>query len=151
MALLSIESFARQLRAGESSSVKMVDACLRSIEKSNARLNAYTLVMADEARTQAAEADRELADGMDRGPLHGVPISVKDIFDVAGTVTTAASRVREGLVADHDALVISRLRRAGAVILGKTNLHEFAFGTTNEDSAFGPVLNPLDESRSPGG
>ena len=151
MALLSIESFARQLRARETSSVTMVDACLRSIEKSNARLNSYILVMADEARRQASEADRELATGVDRGPLHGVPISVKDIFDVAGTVTTAASRVREGLVAEHDALAISRLRRAGAVIVGKTNLHEFAFGTTNEDSAFGPALNPLDESRSPGG
>jgi len=151
MALLSIDTFARRLRAREISAVDMIDTCLRRIEASNTRLNAYILVMADEARRQAAEADRELAAGVDRGPLHGVPISVKDIFDVAGTVTTAASRVREGLVAEHDAPVIARLRHAGAIIVGKTNLHEFAFGTTNEDSAFGPARNPLDETRSPGG
>ena len=107
--------------------------------------------MAEEARRRAAEADRELASGIDRGPLHGVPVSVKDLFDMAGTVTTAASRVRDGIVASHDAPAISRLRRAGAVIVGKTNLHEFAFGTTNEDSAYGPARNPLDATRSPGG
>jgi len=151
MALQSIDAFARRLRSREISATEMVEECLRRIDAGNARLNAYILVMADEARRQATEADREFAAGVDRGPLHGVPISVKDIFDIAGTVTTAASRVREGLVAQHDSLAVSRLRRAGAVIVGKTNLHEFAFGTTNEDSAFGPARNPLDDTRSPGG
>jgi aspartyl-tRNA(Asn)/glutamyl-tRNA(Gln) amidotransferase subunit A len=107
--------------------------------------------MADAARQQAREADRELAAGRDRGPLHGAPISIKDLIDVAATPTTAASRVREGHVARHDAPVIVALREAGAVIIGKTNLHEFAFGTTNEESAFGPARNPHDVSRSPGG
>jgi aspartyl-tRNA(Asn)/glutamyl-tRNA(Gln) amidotransferase subunit A len=151
MALPSIDSLARRLRSGNTSATEMVEGCLRRIDADNARLNAYILVMADEARRQAAEADLELAAGVDRGPLHGIPISVKDIFDVAGTVTTAASRVREGLIAQRDALAVSRLRRAGAVIVGKTNLHEFAFGTTNEDSAYGPARNPLDDTRSPGG
>ena len=151
MALLSIDGVARRLRSREVSATEMVEECLRQIDANNARLNAYILVMADWARRQAAEADRELAAGLDRGPLHGIPISVKDIFDIAGTVTTAASRVREGIEAQHDALAVSRLRRAGAVIVGKTNLHEFAFGTTNEDSAFGPARNPFDDTRSPGG
>src|SRR5260370_40251113 len=78
-------------------------------------------------------------------------MSIKDLSDVRGTPTTAASRVRDGHMADHDAPVIAYLRRAGAVFIGKTNLHEFAFGTTNEDSAFGPARNPYDPSRSPGG
>src|SRR5262249_58875194 len=106
---------------------------------------------ADDARRQAREADRELAAGHDRGPLHGVPISIKDIIDMRGLPTTAASRVREGHVAECDAPTIVNLRQAGAVFVGKTNLHEFALGTTNEESAFGPARNPLDPSRSPGG
>jgi aspartyl-tRNA(Asn)/glutamyl-tRNA(Gln) amidotransferase subunit A len=151
MAPLGIETFGQRLRARQTSAVEILDDCLRRIEASDARLNAFILVMADDARRQAVDADRELAAGIDRGPLHGMPISVKDLFDVAGTVTTAASRVRDGIVATHDALVIERLRRAGVVIIGKTNLHEFAFGTTNEDSAFGPAHHPLDDTRSPGG
>ena len=100
--------------------------------------------MADEARQQARDADAELAAGHDRGPLHGVPVSVKDLFDIRGTPTTAASHVREGHVARPRRAGHPRLRQAGAVIVGKTNLHEFAFGTTNEDSAFGPAHHPLD-------
>jgi len=130
---------------------QITDACLRHIEEDNPRLNAFILTMADSARQRAREADRELAAGRDRGPLHGVPISVKDLIDVAGTATTAASRVREGHMAAHDAAVIVALREAGAVLIGKTNLHEFAFGTTNEESAYGPARNPHDVSRSPGG
>jgi aspartyl-tRNA(Asn)/glutamyl-tRNA(Gln) amidotransferase subunit A len=107
--------------------------------------------MADEARREAADADRDLAAGRDRGPLHGVPISIKDLIDIRGVPTTAASRVREGHVAGADAPVIAHLRQAGAVIIGKTNLDEFAYGTTSETSAFGPVRNPHDPTRSPGG
>src|SRR5207247_8660955 len=89
--------------------------------------------------------------GRGRGALHAVPIAIKDLLDMRGLPTTAASRVRDGHVADRDAPAIAHLRQAGAVFVGKTNLHEFAFGTTNEDSAFGPTRNPLDPSRSPGG
>src|SRR6267143_1944849 len=148
---LTIEEFGRRLRAREMTSEEMTEQCLQRIEADNARLNAFILVMADQARRQARETDREIASGHDRGPLHGVPISIKDLIDVSGMPTTAASRVREGHVADRDAPAVAHLRQAGAVIIGKANLHEFAFGTTNEDSAFGPARNPHDPSRSPGG
>src|SRR5215471_1432912 len=117
----------------------------------NRGLNAFILVMADEALARARKADRELADGRDLGPLHGVPISIKDLMDVQGTPTTAASRVRTPQPAAADAPAIAHLRAAGAVFVGKTNLHEFALGTTSEDSVFGAVRNPLDVSRSAGG
>jgi len=148
---LSIEEFGRKLRAHRTSSADIVEECLRRIAADNPRLNAFIAVTGDDARRQARDADRELADGHDRGPLHGVPISIKDIIDMRGMPTTAASRVREGHVAEHDAPAIVLLRRAGAVFVGKTNLHEFALGTTSEESAFGPTRNPHDPSRSPGG
>jgi len=129
----------------------VTDACLRRIEADHARLNAFIRVMADDARRDAAAADRERAAGRDRGPLHGVPIAIKDLIDIRGIPTTAASRVRDGHVAAMDALVIARLRHAGAILIGKTNLDEFAYGTTSENSAFGPVRNPHDPVRSPGG
>jgi len=149
--MMTIEQFGRRLRARELTAVRVTEECLRRIEADNPRLNAFILVMADQALQRAREADQELAAGHDRGPLHGVPISIKDLLDCRGVPTTAASRVREGHVADRDAPVIAHLRQAGAVFIGKTNLHEFAFGTTSEDSAFGPVRNPLDPTRSPGG
>ena len=148
---MTIEEFGLKLRAHEITAEQATEECLRRIDADNPRLNAFILVMADEARRQAREADRELARGHDRGPLHGVPISIKDLIDIRGVPTTAASRVREGHIADRDAPIITHLRQAGAVLIGKTNLHEFAFGTTNEDSAFGPARNPHDPSRSPGG
>jgi aspartyl-tRNA(Asn)/glutamyl-tRNA(Gln) amidotransferase subunit A len=129
----------------------VTEECLQRIEADNRRLNAFIAVTADEALRQAREADRELAAGQDRGPLHGVPLSIKDLLDMRGMATTAASRVREGHVAERDAPTIAHLRHAGAVLVGKTNLHEFAFGTTNEDSAFGLARNPHDPTRSPGG
>jgi len=149
--MMTIEQFGRRLRARELTAVRVTEECLRRIEADNSRLNAFILVMADEAVRQAREADKDLAAGHDRGPLHGVPISIKDLFDIRGVPTTAASRVREGHVAERDAPSMAHLRQAGAVFLGKTNLHEFAFGTTNEDSAFGPARNPHDPTRSPGG
>jgi aspartyl-tRNA(Asn)/glutamyl-tRNA(Gln) amidotransferase subunit A len=149
--LMTIAEFSRRWRAHEITAEQVTEDCLRRIDADNPRLNAFVLVMRDEARRQAREADRELAAGRDRGPLHGVPLSVKDLIDIQGVPTTAASRVREGHVADRDAPIIAHLRQAGAVFIGKTNLHEFAFGTTNEDSAFGPARNPYDATRSPGG
>jgi aspartyl-tRNA(Asn)/glutamyl-tRNA(Gln) amidotransferase subunit A len=150
-AMLTIEEFGRGLRARTFSAAEVTEDCLGRIASDNGRLNAFILVMSDQARRQAIEADRELAAGRDRGPLHGVPFSIKDLFDVRGTATTAASRVREGHLAQADAPAIAQLRHAGAVLIGKTNLHEFAFGTTSEDSAFGPARNPHDPTRSPGG
>ncbi len=149
--VLTIARFGRVWRRGEMTAVGLVEQCLARIDREQARLNAFISVMADQARQQAETADRERLAGIDRGPLHGVPISLKDLIDVRGVATTAASRVRDGHVADRDAPVVTRLREAGAVLVGKTNLHEFAFGTTNEDSAFGPARNPHDPMRSPGG
>src|SRR5438067_7345806 len=149
--MTTIEEFGRRLRARRTTSAQVTEECLQRIEADNPRLNAFIRVTADEAREQAREADREMAAGHDRGPLHGVPISIKDLLDIRGLPTTAASRVRDGHVAARDAAAIAHLRQAGAVFVGKTNLHEFAFGTTNEDSAFGPARNPCDPDRSPGG
>lgn len=148
---LTIEQFGRRLRAGTSTAVEITEACLRRIEAEQSRLNAFICVMAADARREAADADRDLAAGRDHGSLHGVPISIKDLVDVRGVPTTAASRVREGHVAGTDAPIVAHLRKAGAVLLGKTNLHEIAYGTTSEESAFGPVRNPHDLTRSPGG
>jgi len=142
---------ARALESRQVTAALVTDRCLGAIAERNPSLNAFIAVFADQARAQALEADAGMAAGSPRGPLHGVPISLKDLVDVAGTPTTAASRVREGHRAAHDATVVRRLRAAGAVLIGKTNLHEFALGTTNEDSAFGPVRHPLDPARSPGG
>jgi aspartyl-tRNA(Asn)/glutamyl-tRNA(Gln) amidotransferase subunit A len=148
---MTVEEFARLWRERRVSALDTTNACLNAIERDNPRLNAFILVAADDARQQARAADEERAAGIDRGPLHGVPISLKDLFDVAGQPTTAASRVRDGHVAATDAAVVMRLRHAGAVIVGKTNLHEFALGTTNEESAYGPTLNPFDVTRVSGG
>ena len=127
------------------------ERCLARITERNRTLNAFITVLVDEARAQAKEADEEIAAGRYRGPLHGVPISLKDIIDLRNAPTTAASRVRDGHIARRDATVVGRLRQAGAIFIGKTNLHEFALGTTNEDSAYGPVRHPFDGTRSPGG
>ena len=148
---LTIEEFGRRLREGGLTCVALVEMCLRRIEADGPRLNAFVRVMTDDARRQAEELDRELLAGRDRGPLHGVPVAIKDLVDVKDLPTTAASRVREGHRAAADAPVIAHLRQAGAILIGKANLDEFAFGTTSENSAFGPVRNPHDTSRSPGG
>ncbi len=150
-ASLTIVDAARRLRDGSLTSVALTEACLARIARDNDRLKAFILVTADAARAQAETADRELASGQDRGALHGIPIAIKDIVDMEGLPTTCASRVREGHVAEKDAAVVAHLRRAGAVITGKTNLHEFAMGTTSEDSAYGAARHPLDDTRSPGG
>ena len=121
------------------------------ITELNPALNAFITVFEADAMRQAKLLDEELRQGHSRGPLHGRAISLKDLIDVEGVATTAASRVRFGHMARRDAVIVSRLREAGAVIIGKTNLHEFALGTTSDESAFGPVRNPRDPSRSPGG
>ena len=147
----TIAELSRAFRAGELSAETATTDCLERIAERNPALNAYITVLADKALVQARQADAELRSGRDRGPLHGVPLSLKDIIDLRDVATTAASRVREGHVAPDDAPIVARLREAGAVFQGKANLHEFAFGSTNEDSAFGPARHPLDPNRSPGG
>ena len=147
----TLAELSRSLQAHATTSEAVTERCLEHIAQRDSSINAFITVLADEARTQARAADQEIAAGRYRGPLHGVPISLKDLIDLRGTRTSAASRVRRGHVAARDSVVSARLRAAGAVFVGKTNLHEFALGTTNEDSAYGPVHHPLDPTRSPGG
>ena len=146
-----LRRLARAIESGNVSVREVVETALDRIHTRNPALNAFTTVLADRARGDAERADAEIAAGRYRGPLHGVPISIKDLMDVAGTPTTAASRATDREPAHRDAPVVARLRAAGAIVIGKCNLHEFAFGTTGEDSAFGPTRHPLDPRRSPGG
>jgi aspartyl-tRNA(Asn)/glutamyl-tRNA(Gln) amidotransferase subunit A len=147
----TITSVAPRVASGELTSERLTEEALATIASLQPQLNAFITVTADEALASARAADKEIAAGRYLGPLHGIPLSLKDLVDVAGVPTTAASRLRERHVARRDAPVVGHLRAAGAVIVGKTNLHEFAFGTTNEDSGWGAARNPLDPSRSPGG
>lgn len=134
---------------GELRPSALVRESLERIE-SGRSLNAFIAVRADEALEDARRCEREIASGRYRGPLHGIPVSVKDLIDVAGMPTTAGSAVPPRQP-KADALLVRRLEDAGAIIIGKTNLHEFAFGTTGDETAFGHIRNPLDTSRSAGG
>ena len=147
----TIADLAGALTRRETTSVALTEWCLERIATLNPRLNAFITVTADRALAAAHAADRARAAGADTSALHGIPVSLKDLIDEAGVVTTAGSRVRHDVVAATDATVTRRLREAGAVFVGKTNLHEFAFGTTNEDSGFGAARNPVDDTRVTGG
>ena len=147
----TVASLAPRLASGAVRSERLTEDALSVITTLQPTLNAFITVTADEALAMARDADKDIAAGRYRGPLHGIPVSLKDVIDVAGVATTAASRLREGRIAKRDAPVVQHLRSAGAVFVGKTNLHEFAFGTTNEDSGWGPARHPVDPTRSPGG
>ena len=144
-----ILAVAQLLETRALSPVDVVQGCLARIE-ARRELNAFISVLADTALDDARQAEDEIMSGRYRGPLHGIPISVKDLVDVAGTDTTSGSAVPPRRAQD-DAPVVARLRDAGAIVIGKTNLHEFAFGTTGDETAFGPVRHPLDPGRSAGG
>ena len=146
----SIADLGAALRDRTLRSQDLTAQCLDRIDAGR-RYNAFITVLAESALESARQADVDLGRGEDRGPLHGIPISIKDLIDMQGLPTTAASPVREGHVATTDAPVVRHLRAAGAVIIGKCNLHEFAYGTTSEETAFGTILNPADTSRSAGG
>ncbi len=151
MTRTTISEVAPKVAAGKITSEKLTENCLATIAELNPKLNAFITVTADLALGQARQADKDIAGGRYRGPLHGIPLSLKDLIDLEGTPTTAGSLVRKDHVATTDAPVTRYLRDAGAVFVGKTNLHEFAFGTTTEDSGFGLARNPHDPTRSPGG
>ena len=147
--LRSLSEVSELLARGELSPVDLVDRCLARIE-GRGDTHAFIRVMADSARADAEHAAAELRAGHRRSRLHGIPVSVKDLVDIAGTPTTSGSAVPP-LIPQADAPIVTRLRAAGAIIIGKTNLHEFAFGTTTEETAFGVVRNPFDSARSAGG
>ena len=146
---LSASELADAIRAGAVSPVDAVDAYLDRIDAVGDRLNAYITVCADEARADAKQMAAEAAAGSFRGPLHGVPVGIKDQIHTAGIRTTDASKIRADFVPDADATVVAKLKAAGAVIIGKTNMSEFAMGDPIS-SWFGPARNPWDTDRNPG-
>ena len=147
----SISELAPRLRRKEISPVEIAQQFLGRIEKLNPALNAFISVMADSTLHEARVAEAEILRGNWRGPLHGVPIALKDLIDTAGVRTTAASALFEHRIPTNDAEVVRRLRNAGAVIVGKNNLHEFAYGASSLISYFGDMHNPWDTGRITGG
>ncbi|WP_271044183.1 amidase [Pseudomonas sp. VB3] len=147
----SIITLAERLRAGSVTSVELTQAALDSIERLNPRLNAFVHVDACVALAQARKADALLAQGLDLGPLHGMPVAVKDNIDTFDYITTYGSAHFEGFQPDRDALCVQRVREAGAVIIGKTLTHEFAYGPTGDRSLQGAARNPWDARCITGG
>ena len=148
---MNIQQAGAALRARQVSSRELTAECLRQIEAKNGRLNAFLTVTAERALADAEAADTELAAGIDRGPLHGIPIALKDVFCTKGIRTTCGSLLFKDHVPDYDCAVAERLAAAGSVLLGKTHMHELAYGVTSNNPHFGAVRNPWDTDRVPGG
>jgi aspartyl-tRNA(Asn)/glutamyl-tRNA(Gln) amidotransferase subunit A len=148
---MTIAETGEKLRARRVSSVELTKQCLRQIDKLNPVLNAFITVTADSALAHAKELDRELARGIDRGPLHGIPIAHKDLMWTKGIRTTSGSKIFADFVSSRDAAVVKRLADAGAVMVGKAGLHELAYGITSDNPHFGTIRNPRNPEYSPGG
>src|SRR5438309_97936 len=157
LAFASIEEIGRLFRKRKLSPVEVTKLMLARIELVNPKLNAYITVTAELALAQAKKAESELfvppgrKGHRDRGPLHGIPVSLKDNIYTRGIRTTAGSRILKDFIPKEDAAVVRQLREAGAVLLGKANMHEFAYGVTSNNPHYGPVRNPWDLARIPGG
>jgi aspartyl-tRNA(Asn)/glutamyl-tRNA(Gln) amidotransferase subunit A len=148
---LTIVEAGKKLRSGETTAVQLLEAVLDRAHKTEAQIHAYLELDREGAREAAEAADAALEAGNDKGALHGMPIALKDNMCTRALQTTAASQILAGYVPPYDATVVTRLREAGAVIVGKTNLDEFAMGSSTENSGYGPSFNPWDISRVPGG
>jgi aspartyl-tRNA(Asn)/glutamyl-tRNA(Gln) amidotransferase subunit A len=148
---VTILESAATLRAKKISSAELVEGSLKRIAAANSELNAFITVLEGSARKQAAAMDAELASGMDRGPLHGIPFAHKDLVQTKGVRTTAGSKIFADFIPEEDAQVASKLNHAGAVLVGKTALHELAYGITSNNPHYGAVRNPWDFKRIPGG
>src|SRR5436190_2248634 len=148
---LTIHEAGKLLRERKVSSVELTQAHLDRIRKVEPKIKAFTLVTDDLALQQAEEADRRIASGENLQPLTGIPLAIKDVICTKDITTTAGSRMLEHFKPPYDATVIQRLQEAGSVMLGKTNMDEFAMGSSTEHSAFFPTRNPWDISRTPGG
>src|SRR5215469_9420122 len=151
LAYLTLKEASELVRRKTVSPVELTATCLKRIEAYNPALNAFITVTRDQAMETARAMEAEQQRGKSRGPLHGIPIALKDNIDTAGVRTTAASELFKDRVPPEDAEAVRRLKNAGAVLLGKTNLHEFALGGTSAVSYFGPVHNPWALDRIPGG
>ena len=148
---MTIAAAAQALRSRQVSSVELTQQCLDQIEELNPALNAFITVTGDSALAHAEQLDRELAQGTDRGPLHGIPIAHKDLMWTRGVRTTSGSKIFADFVPDRDAAVVKKLNEAGAVMVGKTGLHELAYGITSDNPHFGTIRNPRNPEHSPGG
>ncbi len=151
LAFLSIERASALIRTKKVSPVELTQACLNRIGRLNPQLNAFITVTAESALTEARQAEAEIHKHRWRGALHGIPIALKDLVDTAGVRTTAGSELFKDRIPTEDAEVVRRLKAAGAVFLGKLNMHEFAYGGSSAVSFFGPVRNPWNLAYSPGG
>jgi aspartyl-tRNA(Asn)/glutamyl-tRNA(Gln) amidotransferase subunit A len=148
---LTIREAAKLLRRRKISTVELLNAVLERIDRLNPEVNAFITVAAERALADAQRAQREISRGGSRGPLHGIPLLIKDNIETQGIRTTAGSKILANFIPERDADVVSALRRAGAVIVGKTNLHEFAYGITNENPHYGAARNPWNTTRISGG
>src|ERR1043165_3333822 len=148
---LTIAEASHLLRQKQISPVELTKACLDRIDRLNPTINAFITVMHDSALADARAAEAEINAGNWRGPLHGIPIGLKDLIDTAGIKTTCGSALFADRVPTHDAEIVQRLKAAGAVLIGKQNMQEFAYGGTSTSSYFGPVYNPWDLERIAGG
>jgi len=148
---MNIGEAGQALRTRRFSAVELATAALGRVERYDPKLKAFITVTAESALARARQADQELAEGRDRGPLHGIPIAVKDLFATRGVRTTAGSKAYEHFVPDADCTVVEKLEAAGAVMLGKLNMHELAYGITSANPHYGAVRNPWNVEHSPGG
>ena len=148
---IGLADLSARLAARELSSAEAVSAALMRLDRLEGKLNAFITVLGEQARAEAKKSDDEIAHGQYRGPLHGVPVTIKDMFETADTRTTGGSKILQDWIPDTDSALVARLRAAGAVIIGKTNLDEFGHGGTSTLSHFGPVHNPWDLARIAGG
>lgn len=148
---MTIREAGQSLRKRRLSAVELATAAISRIDRTNSSLRAFITVTAGYALERARVADVELRTGRDRGPLHGIPIAVKDLFATRGVLTTAGSKVFANLVPEYDSTTVERLEKAGAVMLGKLNMHELAYGITSANPHFGAVRNPWNPEHSPGG
>ena len=147
----TVVDIARDIASGSTTAVEVLDQHLARISEREHEIHAFNLVTTEQARATAQQVDADLKAGKQLGPLAGVPIALKDNMCTRGIETTCSSKILEGWKPPYDATVVTRLQQAGAVMVGKTNLDEFAMGSSTENSAFGPTKNPLDTSRVPGG
>src|SRR3989441_6008403 len=143
----TIRTLAPEIMRGSLSPVKLTEEVLKRAERLNSTINCFITILRDRALREAEAAEKAIREGRYSGPLHGIPIAVKDLFYIKGVRCTAGSKILAKNVANYDSLVVKRLIAAGAILIGTTNLHEFASGVTNVNPLYGPVRNPWDTDR----